>query len=883
MSRAVTRFLVVIVITANAGATLFYSGTGPIDPASAMMAATTWNPVLYRIAEALTLPIPTGGIVDVRDGILLTLLGAALLVLGATMLLDGRRTPSQLRTQSQNPAERWLWITTGGVTIIAILSSIGNSSFDLSWGWIVRFAAGAGWAILLARVFTKAMIRQTVIGLLAVATSSLLLTIAHRADLHLTHFRWPIGPITITAALAAVWAALAAGIVATTVSHRRLNWGVILAFVTCLICIYVLQQTGRRAPALGFATGVGLVGAMLVWNEFKTRRAKVILLGIIAAAFISGASYVILQSRATERTKSGPIALRLALWKTSAGMIWNRLSLGSGPDTFVVEMTNALTPRRAESPHFYHGDISVNAHNEWIQSAVELGVPGGLFYLAVPLGPMWLAWRRRRAHAEFVESDGNERFSFMPDLKDRAILTALCAGLITVITTDAASITLRDSIMPVTYWTLIGLLAACFRKTVRHEKKQPVESDSTVRPSKHFAATIRAVVLIVLSIFCIGISYKDLSNARKSPAEASILLDETPTRLFSAKTLTARENMARRASRLARSHPDETRIEKALTRWRAHYLLIPGLADTPSRYADALLLGGRKDQARRVLEHALSPSLNPYEPTANTLYAKHFANNDPVAALRCVQRALRHSALNAALVEILKDAATDAGVNDVLRNELPDARKRVSSKTPPSATDVSIELLRIHAFLRFDAGQHAQALADQRLIAEYYAFLEKTNHRYRRGHDAETDAFFLLAKMLYESDPANYREAYDAIVAAERYAILGIRHDQVRNPQPEYGFVVGQVVPTETLPRRWYPLWNLSALLKVVSGHDQFLEYRIFFGRPPQDWNQRVLNRELARLARRAYEDLTRIPAGKRPRHYNSLPDMANRYSNSGS
>lgn len=878
MVRPVSRFLLALVIGANAGAALLFSGAGAVVSSVGSITSSSWNPVLRWVGDYLTLPIPTGDITDLRDVVLPVMLGLALLTLGVGIFL---RSPSALSTDREtgvrNPAERWLWITTGGVMIISIMSGVVNSSFELSWGWIVRFAAGAGWALLLARLFTRDMTRMSIIGLLVIALFCLLLTIAHRADRQFAYFSWPIGPVTLTAAMASLWAALAAGSVAVIVFYqRRFNRGAILSLVTCLICVYVLQQAGRRAPALGFVTAVLLISTILIGPEFRTRRVKLMLRGIMVATFVAAASYVIIQARSKDRTTSGPIALRLAYWTVAGGLIWDRPSLGFGPDTFIVEMTNAVAPRRAESPHFYHGNITFYAHNEWIQAAVELGIPGGLFYLAVPLGPMFMAWRRLRAPPQRAEANGNGRQATVSDWRERAMIVALLAGLTAVVITEAASITLRDAIMPVPYWTLVGLLASCCRETVPQDHSKNAKREILKLRIEKIPAFVCTIVLTAVSIFFLGVSYLDLSNACKQTKVAEYK-GEAAVRLYSKKTIAVRERVAHRASALARLQTEGSRIQEAVTRWRQLYYLIPGYWDVPARYAEALLLANQKKQARSVLDDALSPRLNAYEPAANALYAKHFTD-DPVEKLRCIQRALRHSALTAELSETLAEIAADTAVNEIMQNELSSARKLASSRRAPTAADGTVELLRINAFLKFDAGQHAQALADQRLAAGYYEFLERTNDLYRRGHDAETDTFFHLAKMLYETDPANYLEAYDAIMAAERYAILGVSHHRLRAPKPEYGFLLGEVVPN-AIPRRWQSLWQLSALLKVVTGHDQFLDYRILFGHTLQDWSQSVLNRELTRLARRAYEDLSRIPAEKRPKHYGLLPDMARRYS----
>ena len=91
---------------------------------------------------------------------------------------------------------------------------------------------------------------QTVVGLLAVGAAALMLTIWHRADRGYAHFSWPIGPITIVGGLAAVWAALS-GVWGVGLAIQRRPAGAVLALGACALCLYGLQQTERRSPAMG--------------------------------------------------------------------------------------------------------------------------------------------------------------------------------------------------------------------------------------------------------------------------------------------------------------------------------------------------------------------------------------------------------------------------------------------------------------------------------------------------------------------------------------------------------------------------------------------------------------------------------------------------------
>ncbi len=922
MSRRAASCLIAVVILANCAATILYSGIGPNVPTDG---EPTGNTVLRRLSDFLTLPIATPGITDVRDVALIASLGLAAIVVligrgsptntHSAHEADGRGTGCSIHGTPQdavhqvNPAAFLVAWSGLGVVGLAVCSAFANGTLDLSWGWILRFAAGAAWAVLIARTFTPGMIRRTLLALLIAAACCMALAIADRAERELAHFRWPIGPITITAALAAVWAATAGAWAAARAGFRAFRVVHLVPTCVCLLGAFVMQQTGRRSPAIGLIAAALLTAAIFVWNRWRSRRVRtgIVTIGLLAVG--AGVVFVTVQLRSPDREVSGPLALRLAYWQLSAGFIADDPVLGSGPDTFPVRMTNAVAPLRAESPHFYHGDFSQYAHNEWIQAAVELGVPAALVYIAMPIGVIVLAVRRLGWHPDepvlktvdcFAAREGNcgtggtpvgapagrRRHSLAATagtavgtppgprqtpyaetgVSDSAITLALIAGIIAILVNECASITLRTPMMPAWYWTLIGLLAALCRR--------PVTPDAPPA-SARFGRKTATLGLALLAAACLGVSTIELTRAVAQGRKQRRPDGRFASRIYADKTIPARYTAAVLASQDAfRSRPPRD-IATVVALWRDLHDTIPALHDVPTAYAQALVLAGRPDAARRVLEDALSERLNPYSVAANTFYASEFTN-DPVDKLRCVQRALRAGSLSSTLEDILDEVLAHPSAVEYLERELSQARV-IAGGSIDEGNPLTAELLRISAFRHRRAGRLDEAVADQRLAAEYYRRIEQQQDRRRRAAEAETDAFLVLSQLIYDADRADYREAFDAVIEAERYAVLGIMHEHRANPQPEYGFVWGVEVPTE-FPKRLYPLWRFSALLHIVVGADHYLDGRIYASLPPDQRTPAELDLQLARLARQAHADLSLVPQDQRPAHFDVLQQMARRY-----
>ncbi|HVP12781.1 MAG TPA: O-antigen ligase family protein [Phycisphaerae bacterium] len=902
MTRGFALLLVLTVILANAGVTCLYSGAGPTSQTS-FNRGQTWNPAIEAVANLLTLPLPTAGSADVRDVVLPIGLGIVLLLTAVRLARaapltpldppsgttrrerqaagkgrpgngkpgDADKPPAQRAGLAGQPsrsssAQSWLLWTALGVTVLSLLSAAINRSFDLSWGWIVRFVAGAGWAVIIARTFSLRMARHAALGLLAIGLVSLLFSIAYSAERDLAYYIWPIGPITITGALAAVWAALAAGLILSPGrSPPALATKAFLA-VACLVSLFVVEQAGRRAPAMGLVFAALVAGAMLIRLRYPRRITDAIIAAVVVLAVAGAAAYVVGQVRSRDVQRAGPVALRFEYWRLCAGLVGKHPLLGTGPDTLIVELTNLVAPLRAYEPHVYHGSTDPYAHNEWLQAATELGLPAGILYLAIPVGIIVCGIRRLYRRPDSSGDRPADAEGAAAERSTRAMLVALIAGLVAIMVLDSASITLRGPIMPLWYWTLLGLLA--------------VLCDGRGKPAPCRRNRAAALLSIVAAAACFAISATDVSRA-EAEGRRTLCLDTCRLeRLWAEKTLPAESNNAFLALDAIRARPDRSLMEAAKRLWQALYRRIPGQTTTLPGYAMILIQLGETVEAQRILEEALSPRLDPFNGQANFLYAR-LLTDDPVGRLRCAQRSLRSGALDDRVKMILADTLSQPAAMETLEQELLAARQIASAKPDRSAAEPTVELLRISAYAKEQAGSTAPAIADQRLAADFYRRLEQEQNPYRRRSEAEVDAFYTLARMLYTSNSANYREAYDAIGIAEKYAVLGTKHEAVAHPRPQEGLIGGEVILTE-FPENLRPLWRLSSLLHVEAGDERHLMERVLAGLPPDQLTDADIRRELTRLYRQACADLTKLPEANRPAYYTNVCNTAQQFETGG-
>lgn len=880
MSRRISILFVVVVTLTCAGTTCLYSGAGPMDPLTAA-AGGGWSPWLAAIADLLTVPIPTLGIADVRDVVLIFAVGAMFLVFGAAHL-TGRTAPGAERASPDAPpnskttappeagkecgarfkisaATSWLLGCGIGVFFLSMISEFVVANSDFSIGWCLRFVIGLVWAMLIARVFSPYMARAAVISLLTIGAAAILLAFARARDVGYAYIAWPIGPITVTAALAGCWAAIAV-IWATGRFITRRNIGnAIFASAALLTFISALINTGRRSSAVGLVAAVLIIATitLIQHNPTKRRIAGGILTGILLIA--ASITYVAREAANPDRIRSGPVQLRLTYLEKSWELIREHPYLGIGPDMFIVEMTKRIAPLRAASPHIYHGGYDPTAHNEWLQAAVELGIPAAILYLALPLGVIALALRRAGT------------------TEDKLLVYPIAAGLLAICITETASVTLRDPIMPAWYWTLIGLLcaskphgASASLSGMRAPHSEPTHDSRATRN------LIRSISFIWFGLFCLWLGAGALTFATRptgAPNPESHLLEIA---LTSEKELEARYRNAALVTEVSGRAVSSGRPWASVAEiWKRLWQVFPGYSDVTQQYAQALMKGGEPKMALQVLESMLSVDQRPFDPEANALYAS--LRNDPAIYSECLRRALRSGALDEHTQSVFVDHLETIN-SPAIQEELDRARVVAAGGGDDNElAGTLVELLRISAFTRGQSGDWAGAITDQRLAAHCYRRLERESHPYRRAHAAETDAWYQLAAMIAEHQPENWHEAYDAIREAERYAVLGINHEDLADKHPEWGYVGGEVVPTE-YPENLRPLWRLSALLHVVAGEDRFLDLRIFASLPPERWTQADLNAQLAALADEAYAMLSRVPAESRPKHFDKLPAMAEYY-----
>jgi len=801
--------------------------------------------VLFGIRLLLTAPIEMTAGSDLRYYSVTIGLAGLLVVLAARRLQIGR-------------GSRWFEWAGLGVSLAAISSSLVNGTWELSRGWVLWYASGFGWAVIVARLFVGQ--RDLMLGLAGasvVAFVGAATTLWHRETVGIRYLLWPIGPITISAALGAAWSAGAVGFAAVRVCDARgtnqpapgaLIWTVIVGGTAVAMVVIA----GRMAAWAGLATGVVWIVGLLIWGG-TGRRARV--LGFAVMVVFAG-GFLFQRSTGARRDVGGSLSVRTYYWKAIGAALPQSWMLGAGPDMFVARATTDLARTRSEMPRVLHGTVERSAHSEWLQAIYELGVPGGILYLALPVGTLFVALGTFR------------RMSPGPR---RAMLAAASAGLVAIVVCEAASINLRYGTMPAWYWTLIGLTLAASREgglaaTLPAWAPRPL----VLRLAAGGVAA--ALALVVVSDVIAGHAQARARGemVRGRAADAADLLRIATGRLGAEQWLRTRFELG---EALTAMPGEKASRDAAVAAWHELAATCPGYPGVGGRLAAALLNAGQVDEAWRMAQ-AFVDSYEPYDAATNLLLAGRFAA-EPLARVDRLRNALRSTGVNDAMHrDIASWLAASSAVSEWDR-QVQKAGRDIETRAPDEWDDaLAPETLRVEAARRSASGDVAGAARAQMLATRGYQKLADGNEPSRRTSAAEADAWARAAAYVFQCDPAQYAEAFRMAREAERLAVLGIGHEELRDPPPNGDFIGDVVVPTEQ-PAWMRPIWRLSAKSGMAAGATKNLHLRILSSLPEDRWNAAAVQAEQAELARELVKAFSGLPPERRPASYEWLVETA--------
>jgi O-antigen ligase len=799
------------------------------------------RPPLSYLSRAITIPLAMNAGSDLRCY-------APVLGIAAALLLVAIRPPATAARGGP-----WFEVLCAATAAVAVVSALANGTWELSRGWILWMACGAGWAVAVSRLiatdraFQLALAGAAVVAILAAAA-----TLWHRHILGIRYLLWPIGPITISAALGAVWAAGGLGqVFAAPGIGRRSVVPIACSVAVAALGLSLVIISGRVAAWAGLVAAVVWLGGLVILRRSRAGRWRRAGVAAAAIVLIAAGACLIRREIAARQDVAGSFAVRTIYWRAIASALPAHWLLGVGPDQFVVRATSDLARQRAEMPRVLHGTLDRAAHSEWLQTTYELGVPGGLLYLAIPVATLAAAARAYRR---------------LPDGPRRAALAAASAGLVAIVVCEAGSVNLRYGTLPAWYWTLIGLTRAASRDPEQVPISPPPWAPRPMILRLAAGGAALALLLIVANDVLAGHAHARAraAMARGQPEAARDLLRLAAVRLGAEQWLRTRSELGEAVSALDPAVAVDT--------WQELVDRCPAYPGAGGRLAEALLRAGEPAEARDVLARHFD-AVDPYDAFANMLQADAFETAWP-GRIECVRRAARSKAIDGPMqrdiANWLSDPATLAEWHEQVRRAEADAALRPE---PDWNDPLAPETLRVEAARLAAIGDVTGAARLAALAADACRELADTGNPRRRPAEAEADAWRCAAEYLFQSDPGAYAEALRMAREAERLAVLGISHERLRSPAGG-DFVGDVVIPTE-LPPHMRPVWRLSAKLGMAAGSERNLDLRIWSSLPEDRWTAEAAAAERAQLARELVSAFERVPPERRPPAYQRLFEMA--------
>lgn len=447
--------------------------------------AIEWSPhsLLHRVVNLMSLGdrLHTARGTEVKD--IVAQFGAALLV--ALLVFRAVRIDFiELWRGATDRNAAWSQLFLLAWVGLSLASNAWSAQPDLALGQAALYALALMLAISIGGVLRQHDIRLVVSGYVTIAATAAALCIWYfheRNPFHRPGF--PVGnPNTLAASIvpAALLCISVLGRAAWNAWWRRerMQWfGVGGALVALTLLSWCLALTNSRGALLGL--GVGCVVLVLL---LAGRRLRVLVALGAAAILVTASLWVYAHSGDMAMGRGASVRARFYYWRYAV-LLWEQRPLfGHGAGAY-ARLSNqfSLRDRALDPAAFADADWTAHAHNELFEIFVEIGLVGGVTFVAGLLATFFavLGLIRRR-----------------PPPAIRWEIAALGGGIAALAADSLVSPGLRLAVVPTVLWTLIGLIWAYCREKAEHDARD--RNAGNTSPELRRAAAPRAIGMAIV-------------------------------------------------------------------------------------------------------------------------------------------------------------------------------------------------------------------------------------------------------------------------------------------------------------------------------------------------------------------------------------------------
>lgn len=236
----------------------------------------------------------------------------------------------------------------------------------------------------------------------------------------------------------------------------------------------VLVFTQSRSAYLGFAVGIVLMSFLFTPRKLKWIFGIFVLVvaGLLIFFILNGQFMIFINSLfpgtgiSTTAFSINTLSGRVEIWSRAIYAIQDFAFTGMGMNTF-RHIVHVLYPLYTVSPDIPIKDIG-HAHNEFLQSALDLGIPGMIAFISLNISAFWMLFSnmkilQRRSHRPISTR------SFLTREIYYAISVGLIGGLFAHFLfgiTDAIALGAKPGVL---FWIMLSLATSIFMKTQKRD------------------------------------------------------------------------------------------------------------------------------------------------------------------------------------------------------------------------------------------------------------------------------------------------------------------------------------------------------------------------------------------------------------------------------
>ncbi|RMF72671.1 MAG: O-antigen ligase domain-containing protein, partial [Planctomycetota bacterium] len=424
-------------------------------PLEGYSGAIEWSSgsLLRPLLEILSL----GGVFPTARGVEIKQIAFHFLAVGGFGLLAARALISGLIPPARR-AGKGVWAAGQACLIMWVLISAASAWWSgeprLSLGQAALFGAGLGWALFIGWTIEGRDVPRLLWGYVWIAVATAGVCVWYYYERNPYHRPgMPIGnPSTLAAAV------LPAGLIAfvTLIGgvwdriRRRAPlqwatlWGSALALPLPILC---LRLADSRGAYVGGLAGV----AAILFLAARTRLRRFMFWAVMVSIAVAG-WYFSTATQDVAMARGATVRFRLYTWRYAAELWSHRPISGLGAGSF-ARFAGALSIRdRMLDPAAFAGEVIAHAHNELFEVLAEIGLIGGVTYVAGLLATLAAAGVMLRSNLSRSR---------------RWLLLGLVGGVVAVLVDSLFGVGLRLPGLPPVFYALLGTLWAACRATSR--------------------------------------------------------------------------------------------------------------------------------------------------------------------------------------------------------------------------------------------------------------------------------------------------------------------------------------------------------------------------------------------------------------------------------